>query len=204
MATATDSTQPGYLLPQPPTAPLADDAWDNFLHDLGAGITGFDPVLVRPRWEPEPPPRPDITVDWVAFGVTGTTVDFDPAVVHIDPGEGYDALQTHEIAIVLCSFYGPHSEQFVSYLQRGLFIDQNRAILRANGVGLVEVGGLTRAAELVKERWWPRSDLEIHLRREIRFDYSVRTLLNAAGTIIAQPPEPDATRTIEDDYDTSS
>jgi hypothetical protein len=198
-----DSTQAGYLLPLPLPAPLFDDDWDDFLHDLIAGITGLDPTLVRPRWEPEPVPRPDIGIDWVAFGHTGTEVDFDPAVIHIDDGgDGYDALQTHEVAAILLSFYGPHCDRNASYLQRGIFVDQNRAILRANAVGLVDVGGLTRASELVKERWWPRCDVLVHLRREIRFNYAVKNLLRAKGTITAQPPAPDTERVIVDDFDT--
>ena len=201
MATALDSTQPGYLLPRQPPAPLYDDPWDDFLHDLIAGIIGFGPTLVRPRWEPEPAPRPDITVNWVAFGVMDTVTDFDPAIVHIpDSGNGYDALQVHEMATILCSFYGPNAAQFASYLQRGLFIDQNRAVLRANGVGLVEVSGQTRLAELVKERWWPRSDIDVILRREIRYDYNVRNLLRSVGRIDAQPPG--RTDLISDAFDT--
>jgi hypothetical protein len=224
MATAADSGEPGYLLPRQPSAPPFDDDWDDFLHDFFAGIVGFDPTLVRPRWEPEPAPRPDITQDWLAFGVMSTTVDFDPAIVHVpvlppptagstwdngastwDAGQttwdsDYDALQTHEVATILVSFYGPNGDRFSSYLQRGLFIDQNRAILRANSAGLVEVSGVTRTAELIKERWWPRSDINIILRREIRYDYEVRNLLSSRGTITANPPG--ETRLVEDDFDT--
>jgi hypothetical protein len=201
MAGSNDSTEPGYLLPQTPLQPLADDAFDDFLHDVVAGITGFDPTLVRPRWEPEPAPRPDISVNWGAFGVTETITDFEPWVGHFpNSGNGYDALQAHELVTVLCSFYGPNAEQYCSFLQRGLYVDQNRAALRANGVGLVAVSGLTRAAEFVKERWWPRSDLDITLRREVRYNYNVLNLLRAMGPIIGQPP--DDTRVIEDDYDT--
>ena len=129
-----------------------------------------------------------------------TTADFDPAIVHVPDGDGYDALQTHEETTILCSFYGPNAEQFASYLQRGLFVDQNRAVLRANGVGLVEVGELRHVPELIQERWWSRSDLDIVLRREVRYDYSVLNLLRSTGTITAQPPG--ETRLLEDGFDT--
>jgi hypothetical protein len=115
---------------------------------------------------------------------------------------GYDALQTHELTNILCSFYGPNAAQFASYLQRGLFIDQNQAVLRINGVGLVEVGELRHIPELIKDRWWQRSDFEIILRREIRYDYDVRNLLRSTGEITAQPPG--ETRLVEDDYDTGA
>jgi hypothetical protein len=255
MATAADSGEAGFLLPRQPPAPLFDDDWDDFLHDFFAGIVGFDPTLVRPRWEPEPAPRPDIDTDWCAFGVMSTTIDFDPAIVHIPAlpptagstwdngasswdagastwdaaasraaagstwdngattwdngasawdvaaaGNGYDALQTHQIETILCSFYGPSGDRFSSYLQRGIFLDQNRQILRANSAGLVEVSGVTRTAELIKERWWPRSDINVILRREIRYDYNVRNLVQSRGTITAQPPG--ETRLVEDDFDT--
>ena len=191
MVWVPDSTTPGYLGPRaaPSPHPLYDDEWDNFLHDMIAGITGLESTLIRPRWQPEPPNMPDFNVDWVGFGVMSTEVDFCPAIVHVDTGtDEYDALQEHEIDTVLCSFYGLNCSRYASYLRRGLFLDQNRAIFRANAVGLVEVSAFTAAPELYKERWLDRIDTNVLLRREIRFDYSVRTIQRAYGTIKANRP----------------
>lgn len=207
MAFVPDSTQAGYLGPNDPLPPeppyTTDNPWDDFLHDVIAGVTGLDNTLVRPRWQEEPPLRPDISVNWVAFGATSTTTDWNPAFIHIDtPNGGYDALQQHEEHTILCSFYGPQSEQYCSYLQRGLFIEQNIAALRANAVGLVSISGLTRAAELVKERFWPRVDVSVVLRREVRYNYNVKTILRAVGVINAQAPG--KLPPISDDFDTGA
>src|SRR5262249_12507351 len=84
---------------------------------------------------------------------------------------------------------------------RGLFLDQNRATLRANGVGLVEVTGFTAAPELYREQWRDRVDTTVVLRREVRYDYSVLNILRAKGTITANRPGDDP-GTVETDFDT--
>jgi hypothetical protein len=202
MAFVTDSRLVGYLGPASPgPSPLDDDAWEDFLHDVFAGITGLSPTLVRPAWQEEPPLRPDYTVDWMAFGTIATRTDFAPVTYHIDDGgDGYDALQEMEELDIRCSFYGPNAEKMQSYLRRGLYVDQNQSVFRANAVGMVSTTGFTRAAEFFKERWWPRSDMTVTLRREVRYNYNVLNLLGAKGTITAQPPG--RFDVIHDDFDT--
>jgi hypothetical protein len=184
----------------PVRLPLEDDDWDNWLHDVFTGICGLPSDMVRPRWQPEPPNRPEIDEDWLAFGVIRKRNDFTPHIEHVDEGDGYDALQEHEINEVLCSFYGPHSEQYASYLRRGFYIDQNRAACRAAAVGLVEIQDIQSAPEYFANRWWPRNDMSVILRREIRLNYPVRTILRAQGIISAQPPGDK--RIVPNDFDT--
>jgi hypothetical protein len=201
MAWVPDSTTKGYLGPEPPPAPQPpySDEWEDFLHDVIAGITGLDASLVRPRWQPEPPNLPDFDTDWMAFGVTQTDGDFTPYITHVDEGEGYDALQEHEVATILCSFYGPNCSRYASYLRRGIYIDQNRYALRSNAVGLVEVTGFTAAPELIRERWLDRVDISLILRREVRYDYAIRTIVRAQGRILANDQ---GRRVITNDFDT--
>jgi hypothetical protein len=203
----TDSRFAGYLGPNDPPAPEhglpEDDSWEDFLHDVFAGVTGLDPTLVRPRWQEEPPLRPDISVDWMAFGTTATRTDFVPVFYHIDDGaDGYDAMQEQEELDILLSFYGPNCEKYQSYCRRGLFVDQNQAVFRANAVGMVSTTGFTRAAELVKERWWPRTDMTVTVRREVRYNYTVMNLLRAQVDIGASPPS--STRILQNDVDTAN
>src|SRR5215472_15859820 len=74
MAWVPDSTTAGYLGPILGTGPvLQDDQWDDFLHDVLAGVSGLDPTMVRPRWQVVPPNVPDFKTDWLAFGITETT-----------------------------------------------------------------------------------------------------------------------------------
>jgi hypothetical protein len=202
MPFVTDSRFAGYLGPASPgPAPAEDDAWEDFLHDVFAGVTGLDPTLVRPRWQPEPPLRPDINVDWMAFGTQSTRTDFVPVFYHLDDtGEGYDAMQEMEELDILLSFYGPNCEKYQSYCRRGLFVDQNQAVFRANAVGMVSTTGFTRAAELVRERWWPRTDMTVTLRREVRYNYNVLNLLRAQVTMYNNPPG--ETRILVDHIDT--
>lgn len=204
MAWVPDSRTAGYLGPRPPPAPtpLTDDSWEDFLHDVISGISGLDPTLVRPWWQVVPANHPDFTVNWVGFAIMSTTPDWNPAIIHIDtPDGGYDALQEHEIVEILCTFYGPRGHEYASLFRRGIYIDQNRAVLRANSVGLVEVLPFTHAPELIKQQWRPRTDLRFTLRREIRYDYSVFSILRSKGQIIANPPF-SSDDTIESDWDT--
>lgn len=190
MAFVTDSRFAGYLGPViPGPYPLSDDAWEDFLHDVFAGITGLDPTLVRPRWQPEPPLRPDISVNWMAFGTVATRTDFVPVQYQIDDGaDGYTAMQEMEELDILCSFYGPNNEMIQSYFQRGLYVEQNLAMFRANAVGMVSTTGFTRAAELIKERYWPRTDVTVTVRREVRYNYKILNLLRAQATMYDNPP----------------
>jgi hypothetical protein len=100
----------------------------------------------------------------------------------------------------MCSFYGPNSERYASYLRRGFFIDQNRAACRAAHVGLVDIEEIRSAPEYFNRRWWPRHDMNVLLRREIRIDYPVRTLLQSHGLIYANSFGEE--RIVEKDWDT--
>ena len=188
MSWVPDSRTAGYLGPeQEPRSPVGD-SWEDFLHDLFAGITGLDPTLVRPLWQPEPPNQPEfLIIDWLAFGVVSAELDFDPYVGHSpsgDGGLGQDLLQEHEVDTIQCTFTGPHAERYASYLRRGLYIWQNRAVLRANAVGLVEVTAYQHMPEKITEQWINRVDLDVVLRREIRYNYAVRNVVRAISTVI--------------------
>lgn len=201
MTFVTDSRIAGYLGPQP-QSPVGDD-WENFLHDVIAGVTGLEPTLVRPRWQPESPNMPDFDVNWVSFGVTDIQFDFEPSVVHdytANGGLGQDQLHDHEVDTILCSFYGPNAGQYVSFLRRGLFVWQNRAVLRANGAGLVEISSSNRAPEYIQDQWLQRVDVNLIIRREIRYNYNVTTILRSIGPVIGNDR---GDRTITVDFDTN-
>lgn len=200
---AQDSTQAGYLEPTTLTAE-AGDPFDNFMQEVVSGITGIDPTLVRPRWQPQPPVTPAVGVNWCAIGVTSVIADWNPWVWHVDdPNGGYDVLRRHERVSLLASFYGPQSEMYAGWLRDGLFIDQNLAVFRANAVGLIEVDDIVRTAELFREQFRQRSDLNVILKREVRRNYQVKSLLRAMGTIIGNAPW-GSTRTVTKEFDTDN
>src|SRR6185437_11129663 len=96
--TAT-SASGGYLAPSS-ALPLEDGAFDAVLQGFVVGVTALAGNLVRPRWQPIPPPTPDPTVNWCAIGV----VVEDPAegkgfITHDgsdNGGLGSDTLQVND------------------------------------------------------------------------------------------------------------
>jgi hypothetical protein len=186
VAWVTNSSFAGYFGPKgtPAPQPLEDDAFDDFLHDVIAGVTGLDNKLVRPGWQKEPPNQPDIDTDWVGFRVTNQVADWMPAVVHDDAGDGQDLYQRHVTTTVLCVFYGPSAGSYAALLRDGLGVWQNQAALRAASIALVELGDFTSAPELFRQQWLNRVDTNMVLRREIRRNYPVLNLLRATGTVV--------------------
>jgi hypothetical protein len=198
MPFAADSTQPGYLGPSP-TETLIELDWENFLQATVAGITGLPGNLVRPRWQPTPPPTPDVSVDWAACGITRITGNFSPYFEHhgeTDPN-GYDRLSRQEQCVYRVSFYGPHAGDNAAILRDGLFIDQNRQLWRQNAVGLVEAQQIDHVPDLFRQQWRDRYDLEIVINREVRRIYLVRSLLGANVAITANDF---GGRVVEDDF----
>jgi hypothetical protein len=186
---ANDSSTGGFLLPDGAiTAPLEDETLDDFLHDIVAGVTGLGGTLVRPRWQPEPAAIPSFGTDWLAFGIVSRRADSFAVEIHDGSGAngaGVDILIRHEELDLLCSFYGPNCQGYGSLLRDGICVAQNREALFLAGMGLISVGDLTRAPELIKNRWVPRCDLTMRLRREIRREYAVLNLRTAALSVAA-------------------
>lgn len=187
---------PGYLAPTS-TPPLEGDALEDAIHDLIAGITGLDPTLVRPRWQPEPVNIPAAATAWVAFGFAHRETSEFPEVDHDgadNAGNGSDTIHQHETLVVLASFYdlgaGGQADKYLALLRDGLFIAQNReALFDAGGILLISVGGAQPAPTLEKERWLYQVDLAFTVRRQIDRTYGVPNIesanitLNSEGSI---------------------
>lgn len=181
----TDSSTGGYVAPTNALpAPLEDAALDDFLHDVVAGITGLANDLVRPRWQEEPPNLPPRNVDWCAFGVMRRKADTFAVVQHQAAGQGADRVTRHEELDLLASFYGPNCQAYGARLRDGLAVAQNREALFLAGMGLIAVGDVTRAPELIKAKWLSRADLPFQIRREVRREYPILNLISATGAII--------------------
>lgn len=181
MTWAPDSRSPGYLGPSP-TETMVQVDWENFLQATVAGITGLPGTLVRPRWQPNPPPTPDVATDWAAAGIVRISANFSPYHQHHGEqlaGPGYDLLSRQEQCIYRVSFYGPHAGDLCAILRDGLFIDQNRQFWRENAVGLVEAERIEHVPELFRQQWRDCYNLEIVINREVRRLYNVRSLLAA-------------------------
>lgn len=176
-----DSTVAGYL--QPTGTPPAEDAdLDSIFQQLMVGITGLPGNMVRPRWQATVPKQPEAATNWCAVGVTGIEHDANSYEQHNPAGNGSDTLIRHEIITVLCSFYGVNALSFASQARDGMYVAQNNATLDQNEMGLVDVGSIVTAPELVNQQWIRRFDLSMRIRRRIVRTYPILTILSAQAT----------------------
>jgi len=201
MTWAADSTEPGFLGPAP-TESLDQLSWENFLQECVAGIIGLPGELVRPRWQQNPTPTPDVSIDWAACGITRSVAQFSPYMHHYaTPDPGLDIMGRTEQVFYRVSCYGPHAGDNIAILRDGLFVDQNRRLWRENSVGLVEAERIDHVPEPFRQQWRDAYHLEIILNRQVRRQYNVRNLLRAKGTITGNDF---GQRTVTVPYDTDT
>ena len=153
------SLAPGWLRPAfgPDEAALEDA-----LHDMVCGLTGLHGSLVRPRWQPKPLPVPAPEVDWCALGIVSQSAEGGIAWHE----KGSTRLEVQETLAVMFSFYGPNARRLARSLRDGLWVEQNRAVLREGAnLALVRVGEITSAPELANGRWLKREDISITFTR---------------------------------------
>ncbi|HDR9087198.1 TPA: hypothetical protein QDB10_003111 [Burkholderia vietnamiensis] len=174
-----DSSTGGYLAPAVDAPPAEDDALDDLVHDLIAGITALPPDLVRPRWQVKVPKQPEPSVDWCAFGIQEQESDAGPAIQHDGTGDGRDTYIRHQDIDVPCTFYGPRAKGYAQRLADGLAMPQNREQLQLQDMAFVGVGPIRAAPDLVNQQWVRRYDMTVTLRRKITRTYLVLNLKSA-------------------------
>ncbi|WP_419687269.1 LIC_12616 family protein [Burkholderia theae] len=185
-----DSSTGGYLAPAVDTPPDEDDALDDLVHDLVAGITALSPDLVRPRWQPVVAKQPEPGINWCAFGIQTQTPDASPAIVHNGANEGSDTYIRHQDLDVLCTFYGPAAKGYAQRLADGLALPQNREQLQLLDMAFVSVSEIRAVPDLVNQQWVRRYDMTVMLRRKVTRTYAVLNLKSAQAstTTDASPP----------------
>lgn len=170
-----DSSTGGYLLPSG-AAPLDDQALDRFFHDLFVGVTGLDPTLVRPRWQPEPGNMPPRAATWIAQGVVAPIREDGVPWQWFDETTQAFVLCRNQLITNRVSVYGPAAAATEALLRDGLGLDQNREAMNALGIALVRVGDPRPMPQLLNEQWVRRLDVEITFRRLISRTYPVLSL----------------------------
>jgi hypothetical protein len=184
-----DDPADGFDVGRWPTLPPTEGQdLDAFMQQVVAGVSGLAGTLIRPRWQPEPPNLPDMPATWAAAGITAYRPEGYPVDAHDSEGEGRDDLAQHEEFDLLCSFYGSAAGAAAGRWRHGIYVAQNRELLRHFAIGLVIVSGPTVVPSLIRERWLYRMDVTATFRRQVRLVYPVLNLLSAPVTVVTDPP----------------
>ena len=178
-----DSSSGGYLAPVG-AQPVEDAALDAVLQAYVVGVTGMSGSLVRPRWQPVVPKQPEPSTNWCAIGVTDTDRDITSTIQHDPSGAGADQFIRTEVMTVSASFYGANAKQMATTFADGVQIPQNREVIAANGLALMDTGKVIAAPELINKQWIKRYDIAIRLRRELSRIYPVLNVLSASGDVL--------------------
>jgi hypothetical protein len=183
VSTNTSATG-GFLIPVDLNGALSDQQLEDLLQAWIVGLTQLSPDLVRPAWQPDPPPIPDFTCPcWAAFSILRTISDWDPVVQHFYGAgwpNGDTVFRNQEIEMVI-TFYGREAGDFALALRMGAGIRQNSEFL--DPVKLISIDDQITVSETIKGRWQRRVDVGVHLRRPVQFTYAVLDVGGVYGTI---------------------
>jgi hypothetical protein len=177
----------GFLNVTDRSTTLTDQELDDLIHDWIVGVTALDPTLVRPAFQPDPPPIPDFPVTWCGFYIARVENDWDPVVTHIEDG---DTVWRNQRIELLLTFYGAAAGDAALVFRMGCGIRQNEEALEPS-VKLVQIDDQVTTSELIKGRWQRRVDVPVVLRRAIQFTYAVEDVARAYGSVYSANPQVD-------------
>lgn len=172
----------GYL--QQVAGPLEGLDLRRFIGTVLVGVSGFAPEMVRPAWQQNPPPVPNIDTNWMAFGITARRADNDPYQSEKDDGQRTLMLRHEELDIML-AFYGPDCLQKAAEVREGFELTQNTESLLLAGMAYIDLSDIIHAPELVNDRYFDRADTTLTIRREVRREYRILNFVSANGAIHA-------------------
>jgi hypothetical protein len=181
----------GYILPAPTQPALATIPPNltlvQFIQSLLVGVSGLPGPLVRPEWQVNPPPQPELNVDWAAYGISGFNPDFNAYIAGTVVDDVQQViLQTNEELPISISTYGPNSYDNMGLIRDGLQMTQNLSLLRQANIGFGYFGQALHVPDLVNERWIDRWRAEFVLRRQVQRFYPVLNFVSVSGTIYSQ------------------
>ncbi len=148
-------------------AVIDDVDLDKVLQAAAAAITGLPGDLVRPRYQDNPPTRPERNVNWCAIAHMSQTPDDTPLLESVGEDPGQLQSTRHARLDVLASFYGPKGETYAEILKDGIWIPQNMEALQANEIYLQDTGAIVRASEKINQQWIQRYDFPLTFKRKI-------------------------------------
>lgn len=155
-----------------------------FMQGLVVGITGLEDKLVRPRWQPDPPPMPANDINWLAFDIRERLRDANAYVEMV--GDTQAKMLRHEEFTLACSFYGPQGPSYAEVLIDGLELAQNREPLFTAGMAYITSLPAVNVPEEHNNRWYARHDVSLRFRRELDKRYEILCFTGAIGAIITE------------------
>lgn len=182
---SNNSTTGGFLGPKAGSAiPIQDIALQDFLQKSIAGVSGLDPVNVRPKWQRVPPNLPDITgaTTWCSYGITSrqqSTFGYE----EFDLVTSAYTVRRNENIDLLLNFYGGNSDAAAMYFRLGIELAQNRELLKTMGFDSKYVGEQQNVPEMINNLWLQRSDIQWRLSREVAIIYDIQSIASLTGTI---------------------
>ena len=182
IATASDSTRPGVLVPSSSDYRDPSDVLRIYLSRL----TGLDPKLVRKRWLRRPGTQPEVGKDWAAVGVDRITTAGYP---YQNASKSPDVITRTSWQTLRCiaSFYGENAAELADTFREGLLIGQNDAQLRKFGLTIQGIeGDVMHLPDLLFEQWIDRYDVVFNLNRSVTRTYDVRTITSANIELITE------------------
>lgn len=182
-----NSSTGGVLLPHP-KVPVLVTAPQNltlteFIQTILVGFSGLNGTFVRPEWQSEEPFQPDISVNWVAFGVKTNSPD---ANAYQSVQNGIVSLQRQETLTIGIMVYGPNAMDNIALIRDGFEIPQNLASLKAANMGYVDITDAQHIPDLINERWCDRYVCDIVIHRCIQRTYPILDFVSVSGTIYSQ------------------
>lgn len=153
------------------------------LQGLLAGVMQLPGNMVRPRWQPKPPPMPAPEVNWAAFGISRRTGD---PTIYVEQSELSAQVVRQEQLEILVSAYGPDAEGYCELFRDGMEVAQNREPMLLAGLGLVEITPAIHVPEIHAEQWYNRCDFTWTVNRETSKQYQILCFTGALGAIITE------------------
>ncbi|MFW1775198.1 phage neck terminator protein [Acinetobacter seifertii] len=172
-----DSATGGYITPSSGTA--YDQELEDIFQAFIVGITSLPGDMVRPLFQRDPPPFPEIGEDWCAFAVKNIKSDDGPYFDQKD--ETMDSIRHEELTLFL-SFYGDHGQSIANVLKDGLGIPQNITQLKAQKIKFISTGELITAPDFLNNQYVHRYDLTAVFKRKTSRTFAVKSFVDA-GTI---------------------
>lgn len=177
------SASGGYILPTGKPVLPGNLNLTQFIQTVITGISGLAGTLVVPMWQPEPPKWPDISTNWIGFGIQSSAPDANSFVGSLPDGSTIS--QRHEALSIALKIYGPDAIDVYTLIRDGFQIQDNLIALRSANMGFVAVDQAIHVPDFINERWFNKYESVVELRREIQRNYPILPILSATGQIHA-------------------